>query len=58
MQGVFPDKVVDQLANLSFPYHFEAIQRGVIDLRDLVYFLSLMLMSLFISAVILDRSKA
>ena len=58
LQGVFPQMVVDQLTNLSFPYHFEAIQRGVIDLRDIIYFFSLMLMSLFVGAVILDRSKA
>lgn len=58
LQDIFPAGVVDQLANLSFPYHFEAIQRGVIDLRDIVYFVSLMLLSLFAGAVILERSKA
>jgi ABC-2 type transport system permease protein len=58
LEGAFPTKFVDQLTNLSFPYHFEAIQRGVIDFRDLLYFLSLILTSLFAGAVILDRSKA
>lgn len=58
LQGVFPQTIVDHLTNLSFPYHFEAIQRGVIDFRDILYFFSLMLMSLFVGAVILDRSKA
>jgi len=58
LQGVFSPMIVDQLTNLSFPYHFEAIQRGVIDFRDIIYFCSLMLMSLFVGAVILDRSKS
>lgn len=58
LNGIFPLKFVDQLTNLSFPYHFEAIQRGVIDFRDIVYFFSLMLLSLMAGAVILDHSKA
>jgi ABC-2 type transport system permease protein len=58
LNGVLPQPFVDQLANLSFPYHFEAIQRGVIDLRDLVYFSSLILISLLIGATLLERSKA
>jgi len=57
LQEIFPMWVVDHLSNLSFPYHFEAIQRGVIDLRDLVYFISLMLLSLSAGSAILDRSK-
>lgn len=55
---VFPAGFVDQIANLSFPYHFEAIQRGVIDFRDLFYFVSVMIAGLIIGAVILERSKA
>ncbi len=58
LQALMPEGVVDQLTNLSFPFHFEAIQRGVVDLRDLVYYLLVMLLSLFASAVILERSKA
>lgn len=54
----FPSSWVDQLTNLSFPYHFEAIQRGVIDLRDLVYFFSVMLVSLLSGVIIIDRNKA
>ncbi|MBL7663399.1 ABC transporter permease [bacterium] len=56
--GFFPAKFVELITNLSFPFHFEAIQRGVLDLRDLVYFLSLMLTALYIGVVALDRGKA
>lgn len=55
---VFPQGFVDQLTNLSFPYHFEAIQRGVIDFRDVLYYLSVMLFGLFAGTIILDRAKA
>lgn len=58
LTGVFPTGIVDQIANLSFPFHFEAIQRGVIDFRDLIFFLTLMFLSLLVGAVLLERSKA
>lgn len=55
---IFPAGVVDQVKNLSFPFHFEALQRGVVDLRDVIYFLSLMLFSMVAGAMILERKKA
>ncbi len=36
--GILPQAIVDAIASLSFFTHFEAISKGVIDLRDLVYF--------------------
>ena len=56
--GIFPQGLVEQLTNLSFPYHFEAIQRGVIDFRDVFYFVSVMLFGIFAGTIILDRAKA
>jgi ABC-2 type transport system permease protein len=38
--------------------HFEAIQRGVLDTRDLVFFASLMLFALFATSVILKTKRA
>ena len=55
---VFPKSFADQLVNLSFPYHFEAIQRGVIDLSDFVYFLSIIVFALFSGVIIIDRKKS
>lgn len=37
--GALPRKLVHALAYLSMLRHFEAIARGVLDLRDLLYFL-------------------
>ncbi|MDD2943982.1 MAG: ABC transporter permease [bacterium] len=53
-----PEPVVDGLTKMSFPYHFEAIQRGVIDTRDLFYFLSLMIFGLLAASVVIERTRA
>ncbi|MCB0319999.1 MAG: hypothetical protein KDD60_03680, partial [Bdellovibrionales bacterium] len=58
LTNVFPASFADQLMNLSFIYHFEAIQRGVVNLADVVYFVSVILFSLFVGVIILDRKKA
>ncbi len=55
---VLPASFADQLMNLSFLFHFEAIQRGVVNLADLVYFISIILFSLFVGVIILDRKKS
>ena len=38
--------------------HFTAITRGVVDLRDLVYFVSIMAAFLAANAVLIDLKKA
>ena len=58
LQSLLPVAAVDQLTNLSFPYHFEAIYRGVVDLRDLLFFFLLMGLGLTSTGIILDRFKA
>ncbi len=40
---------------LSFSNHFESIARGVVDTRDLIYFLSLTLLGLFLSEASLTK---
>ena len=58
IQTVLPPALVSQIVNLSFPYHFEAIQRGVINMSDVVYFLSVIVLSLWIGIVVIERKKA
>jgi len=55
--GVLPSVIADQLLNLSIPVHFEAIQRGVLDLRDLIYFTSIIVVGLIVSTIVLDKSR-
>ena len=57
-QGFLPQALVDVIASLSFPTHFEAISKGVIDLRDLVYFGALIAAWLMATAIVLDLKKA
>ncbi len=49
---------VDGVADFSVMTHFEWLQRGVIDSRDIIYFLSLMAFSLFTTGVIIRGHRA
>jgi ABC-2 type transport system permease protein len=50
--------VVDTVAAFSVITHFDAFQRGVIDSRDLVFFLSLIGFALFATGVIIRGHRA
>jgi ABC-2 type transport system permease protein len=58
MEGVLPQTLIDAVASLSFLTHFYSIAKGVIDLRDLLYFGSLIAVSLAATAIVLDMKKA
>jgi ABC-2 type transport system permease protein len=45
------------VASFSLMPHFEAIQRGVIDLRDIGYYASVMALMIVGSYVVLDSRK-
>lgn len=53
-----PAAVVDAIAALSFLSHFEAISKGVVDLRDLLYFLLTIGAWLSATAIVLEMKKA
>ena len=53
-----PDGLVAAVAGASLFGHFNAITRGVINLRDLVYFLSVMIAFLAANAILVDLRKA
>lgn len=53
-----PPWLLDALASLSFLVRFDAISKGVLDLRDLLYFLSLIAAWLAATARVLDLKKA
>ncbi len=57
-QGWAPLQVVDAVASLSFTSHFAAISRGVLDLRDVLYFAIMIVAWLFATAVVIDIKKA
>ncbi len=49
--------VVDFVANLSFLEHFGAITKGVVNLRDLVFFVSTIVFWLFATVVAVDARR-
>jgi hypothetical protein len=53
-----PLSVANFIASLSFMYHFDSVQRGVIDSRDLIYYASLITFMLSATSVVLTSRKA
>ena len=53
-----PQFLVDAVASMSFLTHFESIRKGVIDLRDIVYFLVLITFWLYATTVTIETKKA
>jgi ABC-2 type transport system permease protein len=57
-QGWAPQPVIDAVASLSFLTHFGSIAKGVIDIRDLLYFATVIAVWLIATAIVLDLKKA
>ena len=56
--GWAPQVLIDGIASLSFMTHFSNISRGVIDLRDLVFFALLIGTFLYANTIILQWKQA
>ena len=50
--------VVDSVANLSFLTHFNSISRGIISLRDVLYFCSVQVVWLAATVVVINARKS
>jgi ABC-2 type transport system permease protein len=48
---------VDLVSATSVLSHFASISRGVLDARDLLYYLSVMILMIFINGVILQNRE-
>jgi ABC-2 type transport system permease protein len=53
-----PNSVVDTVAAFSFWSHFESIRRGIVDLRDIAYFASVIVFMMFTTHVVLESRKS
>ncbi len=58
VRGWLPQGLVDAIASLSFLTHFQSISRGVVELRDVVYFLLVIALGLYANALIIEARKA
>ncbi|OOG54483.1 ABC transporter permease subunit [Rhodanobacter sp. C03] len=55
--GALPRKLINGVAHLSMLRHFEAISRGVLDVRDLLYFLLSTIGWLLAGVLLLDLKR-
>ncbi len=53
-----PRWLIDGVASFSFMPHYEAFQKGVLDVRDFVYYLSVMAFMLFGTHLVLNNRRA
>ena len=57
-EASLPGWVLDMVASFSVLTHYSSIQRGVIDSRDVLYFLSLIGFALFGTTLVLNNRRA
>ena len=58
VRGWAPQPIIDAVASLSFWTHFDSISKGVIDLRDLLYFATAIAAWLAANVIVLEMKKA
>ena len=56
--GWAPDWLTEAIRSFSFLTHFNAMNRGVIDIKDVFFFGSLIALFLFANAIVVDIKKA
>lgn len=54
----FSPGLVETIASFSFMTHFDGFQKGILDSRDLIFFFSVMVFSLFTTGVIIREHRA
>ena len=56
--GWAPQFLLSAVSSFSFLTHFQSISKGVLDLRDILYFLSFIAFWLFATVTVIDMKKA
>ena len=56
--GWAPDVLINAIAGLSFLTHFDAISKGVLDIRDMLFFAAVIAAWLTASAIVIEIKKA
>jgi ABC-2 type transport system permease protein len=57
LAGQFTGRIGQVFQALSVASHFESISRGVLDTRDLIYFISIIIIGLFLAELSLTKRK-
>jgi ABC-2 type transport system permease protein len=58
LASIAPQWLIDSISRLSVLVHYTAMVRGVLDVRDLVYFFGLMVTALAMNWVVIETKKA
>jgi ABC-2 type transport system permease protein len=58
LADIFPIWIADLISRFSFTTNFDGIRRGLIDIENVVYFLSVIVFMLFMNVVVLENQKA
>ena len=58
VSGWLPRIAVEAISSMSALTHFEGMMRGVLDLRDVLYFVSLTAAFLFLNGIVVEWKKA
>ena len=56
--GWAPQTIVNAIASLSFLTHYSNIAKGLLDFRDIFYFLSFIGFWLYVNVVLIELKKA
>ncbi|HUJ73838.1 MAG TPA: heme exporter protein CcmB [bacterium] len=56
--GLFPVWLADLITQFSFSTHFDGLRRGLIDSRDVIYFVSIIAFMLVANVLVLENKKA
>jgi ABC-2 type transport system permease protein len=57
MQGILPAALEKYVSYLSLHVHFQSIQRGVLDSRDIIYYLAIILFFLFLNVFVIRHRR-
>ncbi|HSX19948.1 MAG TPA: ABC transporter permease subunit [Gammaproteobacteria bacterium] len=58
LRAVAPGLLIDTISSFSFLTNFDTISRGLLDVRSMIYFATLIIVCLFANAVIIEAKKA
>ena len=56
--GFLPKGLLETIEQMSFQMHFDAINQGVLELKDLAFFILLIVGWIWANVIILDERKA
>jgi ABC-2 type transport system permease protein len=55
--GIAPDFIVNFISQISILTHFNTMTKGIIDLRDILYFLSIIIFMLYLNNLVLNSNS-